>query len=384
MCFFGAERMRDAILQPLKDSALRVLTNARGWKTSRRLVVFESDDWGALRMRDQSALLALRSQGICRDENRYHALDSLENRDDMDKLFDVLQSFRDKQENPPTFTFNTLMGNPDFEAIRASNFEHYVHEDIWDSYQRYRGEDLRDLWAGAIESRLIRPQFHGREHLNVRLWMEDLRSGRESTRKAFDQDYYGLVTETSSQHQRKYLAAYWPESPDHLDEIANIVEEGLDKFENKFGFRSETFVACNYIWPRRLESTTARKGVGLIQSQRGQARPDEHGSTSTFRTYTGMRNDDGQVYSVRNVMFEPYASDSRDWVSSALAEIEGAFNWKKPAIICSHRVNYSSGMSNSHRDRTLSLLNELLEKILWRWPDVEFITSDRLLAEMNG
>lgn len=372
--------MPNKYLQQVKEKALRTIANARGWRTSRHIVVFESDDWGATRMRDRNALQELRRQRLQLDDNRYHVLDCLENRGDLERLFEVLDAHRDQRGSPPTFTFNTVLGNPDFDAIRANRYEQYSRENLWSSYRRYHGEDLQELWMQGLQASLIRPQFHGREHLNVRLWMDDLRGGLEETRKAFDQEYYGLTTRTSSQRQHHYLAAYWPVSQDHVQEIRGILVEGLNEFEEYFGFRSKTFVACNYVLPRGLDATTVENGIRLIQGQRGQRRPDDDGAVSIMRTYTGMRNEVNQIYSVRNVMFEPYIDESRDWVSSAIQEIEESFAWGKPAVVCTHRINYVSGMSQRHREQTLFLLNELLQKILRRWPDVEFVSSDRLLT----
>ncbi len=376
--------MRNKYLWSLKEKAFRTWANVRGWRTARRIIVFESDDWGAIRMRDPKALRALQRQGVCLDKSRYHDLDCLENREDLEGLFGLLDSYRDQHGNPPIFTFNTVMGNPNFEAIRADQFERYTHESLWRSYQRYHGENLQQLWAQAMGASLIRPQFHAREHLNVRPWMNDLRDGRDETRRSFDQDYYGLTLQSSSLQGRSYLAAYWPESAEHLREIQEIVLDGLNKFEEEFGFRSRTFVACNYVLPRELEAIIAEKGVRLIQGQRGQFQPTHNGSGSVRRSYTGMRNQNNQIYSVRNVMFEPYINESKDWVASAVKEIGESFAWGKPAIISTHRINYVSGMNQRHRDRTLYLLDDLLRRVLSRWPDIEFMSSDRLLSLIDS
>ena len=380
---FGRNWMQNRHVQLLKEKALRAFANARGWRTPRRIIVFESDDWGAIRMRDLNALNELRRNGLQLDNSRYHVLDCLENREDLERLFELLDGHRDQHGNPPTFTINAVMGNPDFEAIRKSQFERYFHESLWNSYERYYGEDLRSLWTHGIRSSLIQPQFHGREHLNVRLWMNDLRNGCEETRCGFEQEYYGFRPVSTLKPRRSYLEAYWPLSAEHLGELQGIVSEGLDMFQKFFGFRSETFVACNYILPKELESTTAERGVRLFQGQRGQIRPSIGGDSAVMRSFTGMQNLHGQFYSVRNVMFEPYKDETNDWVASAMKEIRESFAWGKPAVVCTHRINFVSGLNRQHRDRTLVLLDELLAKILMKWPDIEFLSSDRLLAEIE-
>ena len=42
-------------LARIKSATLRLATNLRGWKTRRKLLVIESDDWGAIRMPGRQA-----------------------------------------------------------------------------------------------------------------------------------------------------------------------------------------------------------------------------------------------------------------------------------------------------------------------------------------
>ena len=50
---------------------------------------------------------------------------------------------------------------------------------------------------------------------------------------------------------------------------------------------------------------------------------------------------------------------------------------KRPAIICSHRVNF---IVQYFQEIEMKILNYLriFKKILKKWPDVEFMTSDQL------
>ena len=65
-----------------------------------------------------------------------------------------------------------------------------------------------------------------------------------------------------------------------------------------------------------------------------------------------------------------------------MREIEFAFNCKKPAIICTHRVNYTSGISIENRNLNLKLLNSLIEKIKEKYTKVEFMSTDELYEEL--
>ena len=85
-----------------------------------------------------------------------------------------------------------------------------------------------------------------------------------------------------------------------------------------------------------------------------------------------------QVYTVRNVLFEPFENEKLDCVNKAMNGINNAFLWGKPAIVSSHRINYVSQMSIKHRDKNLKMLNQLMQQILKKWPEVEFMSSDEL------
>jgi hypothetical protein len=81
---------------------------------------------------------------------------------------------------------------------------------------------------------------------------------------------------------------------------------------------------------------------------------------------------------VRNVVFEPFSQTDLNWVSKCLKEIENSFFWKKPAIISMHRVHFISTINPKNRDRNLVLLNNLLDEIEKKWPDVEYLSSNAL------
>jgi len=364
----------------LKSDALQLYTNLRGWKTDRKLLIFESDDWGATRMPSHEAYQDLLRAGIRLDRSPYNRLDCLESRDDFQALMNVLSSHQDASGRPATFTFNTVMGNPDFGAIEADGYREFHHQHMFDSYRYFYGEDLEADWQNAITAGYIRPQFHAREHLNCNLWLKDLRNGHPETRIAFKHKFYGLETKTSSAWQEHYGAAYSAESAEQLNAMKAIVREGICQFEATFGFTSRTSVACNYVLPAEIEGYLAKAGVEMIQTQRGymQPLPLQDGRRRKVSRFTGQRNEYGQFYSVRNVLFEPYLDISRDWVKSTLSEIDRAFRLGKPAIVCSHRINYVSSMCHTVRDRTLSQLDEILHEIRRRWPEAEFYSSDDL------
>lgn len=369
----------------MKDRLLSLSGHLRGWRTRKKLLVFESDDWGEIRMPSAAALAAMKRTGMERHLTLLDYLDCLETHEDFDALMNVLSSHRDKHGNPAIFTLNTVMGNPDFEAIRSDGFEVYHHQHFFDAYRQAGSLDMESRWRKAMEAGLISPQLHGCEHLNVDLWMRDLKSGNKPTRQAFDHGFYALTTRTASPRQDNYLAAFWAESEQELAEAGKRLRLGLEMFEKTFQQRSSTFIPCNYVLPRELEPQLVQAGVGLLQGQRGQLLPlPKTGGTATRRSYIGQKNCSGLVCTIRNVRFEPYEDQATDWVGNALRQIDEAFRFGKPAIVTSHRVNFSGGIEIENRERSLRLLEQLLGQVCSRWPDINFTPSNRLFEEMTA
>ena len=371
------------MLRTVKNSLMAAWVNARSWKTERKLVVFESDDWGCLRVRDKATFDALAKRGIGVRNSPYDRVDCLETDADLENLFNLLSEFSDWKANHPMFTMNTVMANPDFQKIKGDNFEKYHYKTLFDCYRDYSGRSLEHLWELGRTSGLIEPQFHGREHLNVGLWLSDLRAGHRDALFAFERQYFGLPTKTGSKFQKHYLAAFWAENEKQLPAMAASIVEGLSIFETVFGFRPLTMVPCNYVFPLEIEKAAFAAGIRMIQTQRGYTSPNPaSGTFSIKRPVTGQVNSVGQFQSVRNVFFEPFEGDGDRAVDKALAQIRSSFAMKSPAIISTHRANYVGGLSPKNRADNSKRLRQLLVQMTKRWPQIEFQTSESLCRQL--
>ena len=101
------------LLTKLKEFYVRI----RGFHTNRKLVVFESDDWGSIRMPSRAVFDKLKEMGDNPEDDVFLSNDSLEDESDLKALFEVLSSVSDSKGNPPVFTMNFAMANPNFEKI---------------------------------------------------------------------------------------------------------------------------------------------------------------------------------------------------------------------------------------------------------------------------
>jgi hypothetical protein len=50
----------------------------------------------------------------------------------------------------------------------------------------------------------------------------------------------------------------------------------------------------------------------------------------------------------------------------------------KPAIISTHRINFTSRLNPENREKNIVLFKELLENVIQKWPDVEFLSTPEL------
>lgn len=358
------------------------LVNYKGWRTSRKIIVFESDDWGSIRMPSRSVYEFLLKKGIPLYKSPYNRYDALESESDLTGLFEVLFKYRDKNSNHPVFTANTVMANPDFERIKKSGFENYHYELFTDTYNKYpdHSESLNLLKFGN-KNKIFHPQFHGREHLNVSLWLNLLQKNDKIYRLAFKHNFWGLSKDILPEMKRSIQASFDFKTIDEFPFLEESLIEGLNIFEQIFGYRSESFIANNFIWHPSLHKTLAENGIKYFQGMKYQKKPiSEYGrKREMIRHYLGEINEFGQIFLIRNCVFEPSMKQWREKsVDECLKSIQNAFFWHKPAIISTHRLNYIGYIEQSNRDKNLKLLDELLKKILDKWPDAEFITSDKL------
>jgi hypothetical protein len=71
------------------------LKNCIGWKTHRKIVVFSVDDYGNVRVNSKQARTNMDAAGM-KIYSRFDSLDTLETKQDLEQLYEVLSSVKDK------------------------------------------------------------------------------------------------------------------------------------------------------------------------------------------------------------------------------------------------------------------------------------------------
>lgn len=171
-------------------------------------------------------------------------------------------------------------------------------------------------------------------------------------------DYYGI--EGEQEFQDRWL------------------KESVEIFDGFFGFKPKTFIPPAYIWNDNILNELNELGIEAIQGIKLQYQP-----RSNRQSYKRTPHFTGQErtlkYLVRNAFFEPALEPNNNWVDRTLDRISYAFRKNQPAIIGTHRVNFIGSLDPKNRDRSLTEFSTILNKIVNKWPDIEFISSDELL-----
>ena len=95
----------------------------------------------------------------------------------MINLFDEIEN---KTGKKPKITLNYVMANPDFQKIRESGYKEYFFEKFTETYKRACGGGKSlELIKKGMHLGYFLPQFHGREHVHVPFWLDQLHNGNE-------------------------------------------------------------------------------------------------------------------------------------------------------------------------------------------------------------
>lgn len=365
-----------------KNNVINSIVNSLGWKTRRKIVVFESDDWGMTRMPSKNIYNELLQKGYDVDKCPYNTYDSLESNEDIEKLMEVLLSVIDAKGNPAKFTMNNIVANPDFDKIKDSGFEKYHYEPFYKTLKRYSNtENVMQLYNEGLEKNVFKMQFHGREHLNINRWLYELQNKNESLLEAFENRMYSLPNNNSISGRRNFLDAFGHSYKVEYENYKSIINSGTKLFSSIWGYNSDTFIAPCYTWHPTIEADLKEAGVIGFQGNRVQRVPVNNSTLKVKRKYhyLGQQNTLKQIYLTRNVHFEPFESEKTFNFSDIYKDIEAIFKCNIPVIIGSHRANYVSRINPYNRDKNLKILKQLLEYIVSKYEDVEFMSSDELV-----
>lgn len=217
--------------------------------------------------------------------------------------------------------------------------------------------------------------------------MQALRVGDLDALFGFEHNMPGCISKENYRAGNRFVESLRYSNQKDKEDKLGIIAEGLDLFENLMGYRSESFIPPNYLWSPDFDGALAAAGVRFYQGRRKMIEPptNNSGSIRLHSHSLGEENLYGQRYLVRNAFFEPALNPSgNDTVGRCLKDISVAFKMSKPAVICSHRLNYVGFIDEGNRDQNLKLLHSLIQQITTLWPEVEFMNSVQLGNLIEG
>lgn len=372
-------------MNSVSTSALKYsLFNALGCRFKEKYVIIQSDDWGSVRMPSNKVRENLSKVNGLSTNDAYAHYDTLCSSEDLEALYSVLRKFKDNDGRHPVITANAVMANPDFSKMKVDNYEKYYKEPLNQTFERYQIESALQLWQEGASEGLMNFQFHGREHVNVPLWLKALQRGPAAVRTAADYEVFGLAFEGLNLRKKNFQAAWDYHSKEDRAQIIESIKDGLEDFKAFFKYESLSAIAPSYTWSDEIEDVLISHGVQDMQGIMFQKQPEIAKAEYRKRwRWTRKARQSKTGYQIRNAFFEPALHRHKDQVGQTLFRMEQAFRMNKPVIICSHRINFSGGLNPKNRLESLAQLEDLIGKALKRWPDIRFVGSSEFAHIKN-
>lgn len=359
----------------LVNKLLLNIKNIPGPGTRRKILVLECDDWGSIRMPDKETRTVLLNKGLINSEDKYALNDTLADKTDLELLFEVLLGVRDSHDQPAVITPVTNVANPDFEKIKESGFKQYFLEPFTDTLKRYnRDPETFNTWKKGMDLGIFIPESHGREHISVQFWLNELQKGNSRLLEAFEHGVISVPIEGINPIISGFRPEFYFNSEQQTEFLINSITDGISMFKQIFGYIPRAFVPSNNVFHPVFEHAVADAGVRYLFVSHLSPVPDKMGNLKLKYYRTGKKTSGGLIYYTRNCAFEP-TDPGYPGIGLTLRQIEAAFRWGKPANISTHRVNFIGTLNEKNRDKGLKELRSLLKAIALRWPDVEFMSS---------
>ncbi len=368
----------------MKQTLLNHIKNIPGWRTNRKLVVISVDDYGNVRLDSKKARENMDKAGL-KIHSRFDAYDTLETREDLEALYEVLTSVKDKNGNHAVFTPFALPCNINFEAMKEEGYERYIYELLPKTFEKLSArhpqtyEGAWDLWKEGIEKGLMRPQLHGREHFNVAELEEKLSVSDQEVLISLKNRSYTSIS-NSKYPTRSWAGAFTFWLEEENTRLKEIAQDGFSRFQQVYGYTPTHFMAPTARVSDGVLNVLAESGILVSDKPLIEKNHLGQGKFQQKLNYTGKQHLRNLKLAVRNVVFEP--TENSHSIGMALDQVNAAFRFKKPAIISSHRVNFCGLISEENRNSSLGSLKKLLGAIKAEHPEVEFISSEELVKQL--
>jgi hypothetical protein len=314
----------------------------------RPVLIIESDDWGA---------------------------GSANQADVLGEIARLLACFSDCDGRQPVMTLGMVLATADGALIKSSG-----------GYQRqlismHTHGPLLDAISSGTANGVFDVQLHGLEHF----WPPALMAASEndaSVRAWLNRAPDALTEELPSPLQSRWVdASVLPARTLNSIEVGQAVEEEVSGFQLIFGCTPGVVVPPTFVWNERVEQDWATAGIGVIVTpgRRYETR-DELGRPAGAGdpVHNGQAGENGIIYMVRDVYFEPSLGHTAAQAHDALAlKVELG----QPALLETHRFNFLG--TDDDKDQSLEQIKSLLQGALTAWPSLGFLSTGKLARIMK-
>jgi hypothetical protein len=366
------ERMRNILRETWRQS--RALPASESFVFGRPLVLFQSDDWGRVGVRDREGWERLKTSGIHLGERNYDFY-SLETADDVEAITSLLLRHRDSTGRPACLGMNFVLANVDFSRVRADDFRQVhlrpLNEGLPDDWNR---PGLFDAYNTGIAAGVMSPALHGATHFcrsAVERYLHDP-GDRGALLRAFWEAGVPYI------HWRMpWVGFEYSDSAENGREVfvKSEIQEGLigeaaTTFTKLFSKPPQSACAPGYRADKNTHGAWAKHGVRVAQN----------GPSARAPHFETTRDRDGKCKNILNVYrtidFEPSAGNEFS-LDGCLRSVENSFARGVPAIISAHSINFHSTLKD-FRTRTLKLLDEFLSALEAKYPDLLYVRDEDL------
>jgi hypothetical protein len=332
-----------------------------GLRFDRPLVIFQSDDWGRVGVRDREGWNELRSAGMDLGANPYDSY-SLETANDLHALTEVLKNHRDSVGRHPCIGMNFVMANVDFRRCAATGSHEIPLLPLTDGLPApWQRPSLADAYREGIREGLFYPALHGLTHFSVAAAARELAT--DSDRRQLLQTLGRAGTPYIHWRMPWIGYEYWdPHLPANhrflaLADQRAAIQRAAKIFDAFFG--SIPFSACapGYRANQDTKAAWFEEGVRVVQGGPGE------------RTSPSL-DSNGLLLTFRNVEMEPATENCA--MENILKCANDCLACGLPAVVSMHSINFHSTIRD-FRAPALAMLDDFLSVMERRWPELLYI-----------
>jgi hypothetical protein len=333
----------------------------QGLRFDRPLLLFQSDDWGRVGVRDREGWALLQAAGIQLGEAPYDFY-SLETAEDLQALRGVLGKHHDSVGRHPSMGMNFIMANVDFDRCIASRGRELalvpLTEGLPGQWQRPR---LFEAYRQGIQEGLFFTALHGLTHFCAKSILRELEADGERAelirklwRAQTSYIYWRMpwigyeYWDAELEPERRFLS---------LDDQRLAIRRAAEIYQTFFA--AGPFSACAPGYRANADTRTAwfEAGIRVVQNGRGERKAP-------------YLDDQGMLHAFRTIEMEP--ATSKCDLGDLTSDVEECFRSGLPAIVSIHSINFHSSLRD-FRTPTLVLLDEFLKATEKKWPNLLYV-----------